>query len=239
MEVEGADKHDTDMVLSRGAVISGHVEWDTTSGRIPTARDGIIVRMPMEDGSGFGDSVSGYVGTNDQWLINGIMAGRHYFRVDGLPEGWHFKRVEYQGADITDVPWNFDYQQIASGFKIVVSDRTTIVRGFVTGHDGDDLRSYAVVVFSTSPLHWFPQSRYTRLTYPDAKGRYEIRGLPPGNYIAAATREVDRSDLGNPRAFDRLMAQPGLGVPFPLRESQVARQDVTPLVRSSRTSRWP
>jgi len=231
-EVQGADQFSANMVLSRGAVISGFVEWETTTGRPPASREGIIVRMPMEDGSDFGDAVTGYVGTNDQWLVNGIMTGRHFFRVDGLPTGWYLKRVEVQGADITDIARNYEYNQAVSGIKIVLSDRATIVRGFVTQRGRDDVQSYAVVAFSTSPLHWFSQSRYTQLTYPDTLGRFEFRGLPPGTYVLAATREVDRSDLSDPRVFDRLLKREGVSPPFSLRESQVVRQDVSPLVRT-------
>jgi len=230
-EVRGADQLSANMMLSRGAVVEGFVEWETTTGVPPASREGILVRMPMEDGSDFGDAVTGYVGTNDQWRINGIMTGRHFFRVDGLPVGWHMKRVEFQGADVTDIARNYEYNQTVSGIKIVLSDRATVLRGFVTPRGRDDVQSYAVVAFSTSPLHWFSQSRYTQLTYPDPLGRFEFRGLPPGTYVLAATREVDRSDLGDPRVFDRLLKREGVSPPFSLRESQVFRQDVSPIVR--------
>lgn len=231
LNVDGTDRQNTDMTLSRGAVVTGNVEWETTSGRLPLDRKSLIVRMPMEDGNEFGDSVSGYVGPDDQWTIRGVMAGRHFFRMEGLPQGWYMKRVEYQGADVTDIPWQFDYNEVVSGFTVVLSDRQTAVRGFVTAEKNDDVQSYAVVAFSTSPLHWTPLSRYTQLVYPDALGRYEIRGLPAGTYVMAATREFDRSDLHDARIFDRLLSQPGVTTAFGLKESQAWRQDVQPVRR--------
>lgn len=230
LEIKGADKRDADMVLMQGAVVSGVVAWETTSGRVPSTRAGIIVRMPMEDGNEFGDSVSGYVQPDDSWKINGIMAGSHYFRVDGLPEGWHMKRVEFRGADITDIPSKFDYNQDAPGFRIVLSDRTTILRGFVVPPGRDDLQSYAVVAFSINALHWRPQSRYTRLVYANDIGIYEFKGLPPGQYYVAATREVDQSDLGDPRMYDRLIKQKNMTT-VTIPENQLVRWDVMPLVR--------
>lgn len=231
LEVKGADKRDADMVLMQGAVVSGVVTWETSSGRVPLTRSGIIVRMPLEDGNEFGDSVSGYVQADDTWKINGIMAGRHYFRVDGLPDGWHMKRVEYQGADITDVPRTFSYDQVAPDFRIVLSDRTTFLRGFVVPPGRDDLQSYAVVAFSINPLNWRPQSRFTRLVYPDDAGIYEIKGLPPGQYYLAATRAIDRSDLGDPRVFDSLIKQAGIETVTLPEDRLVVRKDVTPLRR--------
>ncbi|MBM3751682.1 MAG: carboxypeptidase regulatory-like domain-containing protein [Acidimicrobiia bacterium] len=237
LNVEGADRQNTDMTLSRGAVVSGKVEWESASGRPPLDRRSLIVRMPMEDGNEFGDSVSAYVGPDDKWTIRGVMAGRHFFRMEGLPEGWYMKRVEYQGADVTDIPRQFEYNEVVSGFTVVLSDRQTAIRGFVTADANDDVQSYAVVAFSTSPLHWTPLSRYTQLVYPDAMGRYEIRGLPAGTYVMAATREFNRSDLSDARIFDRLLAQPGVTTAFELKESQVWRQDVQPVRRRSGTSR--
>ncbi len=235
ISLDGGDRLNADMTLSQGAVVSGVVEWDTTTGRPPDVTTDIVVRMPMEDGNDFGDAVTGYLQPGDQWSINGVMAGRHYVRVDGLPPGWYLKRVEYRGADITDVTTHFEYDQVVPDFKVVLSNRATVVRGFVTPRGRDDVQSYAVVAFSTSPLHWTSQSRYTQLTYPDALGRYEFRGLPPGNYVVAATREVDFSDLSNPRVFDALLRREGVSTPFSLRESQVWRQDVVPLLRTRST----
>ncbi len=230
LEVQGADQSGVDMVLSPGAIVSRHVEWETETGRVPIGREGLIVRAPMEDGSTFGDAVTGYVGTNDQWLIKGVMAGRHYFRVNGLPPGWYLKRVDFQGGDITGHAWMFDYNEVKPGFKIVLSDRTTIVRGFVTLQGRGDVQGYAVVAFPVSSVHWRPHSRHIRLVYPDSLGRYEIRGLPPGQYLMAATRDVDQNDLGNPRVFDLLSTQQGV-MPFGLRENQSLRLDVQPVIR--------
>lgn len=237
LNVEGTDRQNTDMTLSRGAVVSGNVEWETTSGRLPLDRRGLIIRMPMEDGNEFGDSVSGYVAPDDQWTIRGVMAGRHFFRADGLPPGWYMKRVEYQGADVTDIARPFDYNETVTGFTVVLSDRQTVVRGFVTAEKNDDVQSYAVVAFSTSPLHWTPLSRYTQLVYPDSLGRYEIRGLPAGTYVMAATREFDRSDLASARIFDRLLTQPGVTTAFALEEGQVWRQDIQPVRRRTGITR--
>jgi hypothetical protein len=230
LPVDGTDVRDIDMWLQPGAIVSGTAEWVSERGRRPPSTTDIVVRAPMEDGSLFGDAVTGYLGANDQWTINGVMAGRHFIRVQGLPEGWELARVEYQGADITDQPWTFDYKEVKPGFRLVFTDVQTIVRGWVTPPRRDDIQSFAVVAFTANSVHWRPNSRHVELTYPDALGRYEIRGLPAGNYMVAATRDVDISDLGNPKTFDRLAAL-RTTVSFSLRPGQIVRQDVVPSFR--------
>lgn len=233
LPVGGTDVQGIDMSLQPGAVVSGTAEWDSERGRRPASTTEIIVRAPMEDGSLFGDAVTGYVNADDTWTIRGVMAGRHLFRVQGLPEGWELSRVEYEGADITDQPWTFDYRQVKSNFRITFTDVQTIVRGWVTPPRRDDIQSYAVVAFPVNSVHWRPNSRFIEMTYPDSLGRYEIRGLPAGNYYIAATREVDQSDLGDPRTFDRLSSLRNV-TQFAVRPGQIVRWDVTPVARPQR-----
>lgn len=233
LEVRGAQQSTDRLFLFRGAVVSGHIEWESSTGRIPPTRDGILVRAPMADGNPFGDSLSGQVGTDDTWRIHGVMNGDHFLRVDGLPAGWQLKRVEYQGGDITDIPFTFEYDESRPGFKIVVTDRVSRVFGWVTPRGRDDLQSYAVVVFPVNAQHWRPASRYTRITYPDARGYYEISGLPPGQYLVAATRDVDESDLGDPAVFDTLGRMQNV-LSFRLDEGRGWRVDLSPVIRPRR-----
>lgn len=236
LEVRGAQQSVNRLFLSRGAVVSGNVEWESSTGRLPPSRDKIFVRAPMADGNPFGDSMSGKVGLDDTWRIHGVMNGDHYLRVEGLPEGWQLKRVEYQGGNITDIPFTFEYDEVRPNFRLVISDRVTRLFGWVTPNTRDDLQSYAVVVFPVNAAHWRPASRYTRLTYPDARGYYDISGLPPGRYYVAATRDLDQSDLGDATVFDRLRSLPNV-MEFQLEEGRAWRVDLSPVVRTPRGRR--
>ena len=233
LEVRGAQQSTDRLFLFRGAVVSGHVEWESSTGRVPPSREGILVRAPMADGNPFGDSLSGKVGADDTWTIRGVMNGDHFLRVEGLPAGWQVKRVEYEGRDLTDIPYTFEYDESKPGFKIVLTDRVTRVFGWVTPRSRDDLQSHAVVVFPVNAVHWRPASRYTRITYPDARGYYEISGLPAGQYLIAATREVDESDLGDPTVFDTLSRMPNV-LAFRLDEGRGWRVDLSPVGRPRR-----
>jgi protocatechuate 3,4-dioxygenase beta subunit len=236
LEVRGVPQSTERMVLSRGADVRGHIEWESSTGRLPVAaaREKLAVRAPMADGNPFGDSLTGVVGTDDTWRIRGLMNGDHFFRVENLPPGWRLKRVEYEGRDITDIPYTFEYEEVKTGFKVVLTDRVSRVFGFLTTPRRDDLQSYAIIVFTPNASHWRPASRFTRITYPDASGYYEITGLPPGQYLIAATRDLDESDLGNPVVFDALRNLANV-MNFRLEEGQVGwKVDLSPVVRPRR-----
>ncbi len=40
--------------------------------------------------------------------------------------------------------------------------------------------------------------RYTRVVRPDQQGRFETRGLPPGNYLAAAVESLEQGGQWDP-----------------------------------------
>lgn len=202
--VEGTDVSGVDMLLSPGALVAGRVKWEGKMSRPPTDQSMIKVRAPMIDGSMFGDALTGDIKLDTSFALKGAMAGFHYIRVEGLPEPWRVKRVNWRGADVTDIPIEFEYRGLYDGFEIILTDVYTSLTGTASIMPDDLAQGYAVIAFPTNRLQWRPMSRYIRLTYLDDKGRYSIRGLPPAEYFVAVTRDADESDLGNEVLLERL-----------------------------------
>lgn len=205
LSVGGANVQGVDMTLLPGALLEGLVEWVGTSPKpIDTTR--IRVRAPMADGSLFGDALTGHITDDNAFAIRGAMVGGHYLRVEGLPEPWSVQAVYYRGQDITDIPMSFEFGQQVPGFRIVLSDVITRLDGRLISTPGDDFESYKVVAFPANQLLWRPGSRHTKLVRPDREGRFAFSGLPPTIYYLVASRDVDESDIGDPRVLDRLTA---------------------------------
>jgi hypothetical protein len=66
--------------------------------------------------------------------------------------------------------------------------------------------------------------RYTRVVRPDQQGRFETRGLPPGDYLAAAVGSLEVGAHWDP-AF-RKQVEPA-AKRFRLAEAQSATIDLT------------
>ena len=47
------------------------------------------------------------------------------------------------------------------------------------------MAEYTVLAFPTDATLWRPQSRQIMTTRPDQNGKYQLRGLPPGEYYMA------------------------------------------------------
>jgi hypothetical protein len=101
------------------------------------------------------------------------------------PRGWLIKRITLAGEDITDKPVDLREHDV-NDVEIVMSLRATTVNGTVTDGDGKSLADYNVVVFSPDETKWGLWSRYVSFARTDPGGRFTVRGLPAGAYIAVA-----------------------------------------------------
>ena len=209
LPVSGADFNTDLLPMSPGAVVSGLIKWDPHGNTPPATNKEICVRAPGADGSLFGDALTGYQQENGSFVINGVMVGDHYIRVFNLPEPWHLKAVYMQGKDITDTKISFHYGEKVPDLVVEVTDRTAQVFGKLYADRPDALSTFAVVVFPTNKLLWYPRSRHVQIARPDQKASYRVTGLPPAEYFVAATREVDEGDIGDPRILERLSTMPG------------------------------
>jgi hypothetical protein len=72
------------------------------------------------------------------------------------------------------------------GVQVIVTNRVTSVGGQVIDGKGAALTDGTVIVFSDDPEKWSEDSRWVRAVRTDSEGRYEVKGLPPGEYRAIA-----------------------------------------------------
>lgn len=115
--------------------------------------------------------------------------------VGELPDDWAVKDIVVNGLSVLDTPIELGAgQQVDS--RIVLTDRVTEVSGTVESSDAFGERT--VIVFPGDPMKWVPGSRYVRVAHADASGRYVIAGVPPGQYVAAATNYMEEGEHNDP-----------------------------------------
>jgi hypothetical protein len=85
-----------------------------------------------------------------------------------------------------------------SGIHVIVTDRVTSVAGQVLDDKGLALTDGTVVVFADDPERWSDDSRWVRAVRTDGQGRYEIKGLPPGEYRAIALEYAEDGVWNDP-----------------------------------------
>jgi hypothetical protein len=104
-----------------------------------------------------------------------------------------------------------------------LTQRLTTVSGGVSDDRGRVALDATVIAFADDPGKWGPHSRFIESARPDQQGRFTIRGLPPGRYVAIA---VGYLEPGEERDPDVLAAWRHGGTAFTLSEGETHTLDL-------------
>jgi hypothetical protein len=173
------------------------------------------------------DSSQGMIDERGRFQIRGL-SGRAMFNVfpaaGGSPQGWFMKSVTMNGENITDIPLDVSTVKDDSTLQIVMTDKQTALSGTVRDGRGQPVLNYTVAIFPEQLREGAMPGRYTRVVRPDQQGRFETRGLPPGDYVAAAVESLEQGGHWDP-AFRKQVAPNSRR--FKLTEGQSATVDLT------------
>jgi protocatechuate 3,4-dioxygenase beta subunit len=129
--------------------------------------------------------------------------GRARFQVT-MPEGWMLKSVRHAGRDITDATLELKSGEQLSGVEILITNRLTEVNGTVVDQQNAPVGEATVLVFPADPERWYENSRATRATRPDQQGRWQLKGLPAGEYLAVARDYIEVDAWQDPEFLEAL-----------------------------------
>jgi hypothetical protein len=137
----------------------------------------------------FRNAGSAEVNADGTFSINGVF-GRSRLRTT-LPDEWAVKAVMHDGRDIAELPIELRSGETLSGVQIIVTKRVPSLSGQLVDDKGAALSDGSVIVFAEDSTKWIEDSRFVRSSRPDQSGRWRIRGLPPGDYLAVAVDTVE------------------------------------------------
>ena len=194
--VNGADISDVMVTTSAGWSISGQIV--TEAGTAPDLPPGriTVAAPPLTGASSRPRMGAGRV--NDDWTFSvRAVVGPARLRI-AVPDGWMVKAVMDGDRDITDSTIEMKSGEALSGVQVMLSDRVTTVTGQLLDARRAPLGDGTVIVFASEPHTWSEGSRFVRAVRPDQQGQYEIRGLPPGSYLAVAIDYVEEGTWNDP-----------------------------------------
>jgi Carboxypeptidase regulatory-like domain len=205
--LDGADVANLSLTTSMGWSIAGTVTDE--NGAPPDAspsRFGVVARLvdpdagagpggapppPPPPGAGGSGAIPDSGRVREDWTF-GVVSVFGAARVRAVaPEGWTVKAILHDGRDIADTPIEMKSGEVLTGVQVVVSNRVTTISGQLVDDKGAPLQDGTVIVFADEPSKWWDDSRWVRAVRPDQQGRYQIQGLPPGDYLAVAVDYVE------------------------------------------------
>jgi hypothetical protein len=220
--VGGSDVTGVTLMLSAGTSARGRIRFDT--GDPPQGlRPSQVFLMPafLDYQLGGMDTNGGPPVARDDWTfeLRGLR-GQGFIRAGTLSD-WQMKRVRREGVDVTDTP--LDFATDVDELEIELTQRVTTVSGAVLDDRGGVALDTTVIVFADDPEKWGPHSRFIENARPDQQGRFTIRDLPPGRYLAIA---VGYLEPGEERDPDVLKEWRGRGTLFTLSEGETHALDL-------------
>lgn len=146
-----------------------------------------------------------------RFAISGILPGAYRLGalqsqpVKGIraPIGaWWLKSIVINGRDILDAP--LDIRQSTDDAVATFTDQASEISGTVKDAQGAPASDPFVVVFSADRASWFFSSRRVAGVRVDAEGRFALRNLPPGEYRAIATTDLEQNEWFDAAVLERL-----------------------------------
>ena len=119
------------------------------------------------------------------------------------------KSIVLEGRELLDAP--VDISHDSRDAVVTVSDQASVVAGAVKNASEDPIAGALVVIFSADRTFWFVNSRRVVGITTDARGRYTVRNLPPGDYRAVVAQDVEQWEWYDPDMLQRLLPA---AVPF-------------------------
>ena len=142
----------------------------------------------------------------------------------GPDSGWYLKSVLYDGTDITDSGMDFTPGRTYEGLQIVVTQKRTDLSGTLTDDRGNVIVDASVIIFPADQQKWTYQSRYMRTIRPDTNGKYNVKGLPPGeDYLIIAVQNLESGQGADPEFLSRAKDE---ARPFSLNDGETKNVDI-------------
>jgi protocatechuate 3,4-dioxygenase beta subunit len=228
LSVSGSDIPGLTIITTPGVTVSGRVDLQGQKAQGTSLR-GIQVGAMAPSGA---QSILGIAGRalgggrvadDGTFQLRGL-SGPQIIRVGNAPSGWAVKSIALDGQDITDTPFDFKSGRDLTGLTVTLTDRLTDLSGTVRDNREQPVKDYVLVVFPEDSKLWGGQSRFVRTARPNQDGVYDIKGLPPARYLAAAVDSLENGTQNDPAVLEQLRAR---GKGFTLAEGQTLALDLS------------
>lgn len=215
------------VTLSPGATLSGNITVQATQSALLPDVTQFRINAPPADPQAAAPQIQARVQQDGSFTLEGVQAGPVWIRAQ-TPRGWTLKSAVVDGHDVIDAPLEVRSAQNISGVSLVFTDKLTQINGTVTDQSGTPMPEFTVLAFPEDSTLWRPQSRQIMTARPDQNGKYQLQGLPPGDYFIAAIDPEVPGEWFEPTFLD---AQRRGAAQFSLVEGDVKTQDLRVTVR--------
>ena len=230
IDVGNADVEGVGLTLLPGMSLNGRVAWDGQPTFDTTYRLSVYLRAA--------DNVSGYFGhatVTPPWtfVLNDIHDLTYRVGVSGLCNDCYLKALRYGGGSSPEDTFT-PARGSNAALELTVSSKGARIRGSVA--DTDNLPAIGVWVILVPDEARRSSRRLYKSASTDQYGRFELRGIAPGDYKLFSWEEVESGAWEDPEFLKDFEAK---GEKISLQESDQKTLNVTAIRTSTRESAKP
>ena len=207
--VAGHDLEGLTLIGSSGGTVTGKVVSE--DGPIPATGVSVTVgemyrgqSPPLLLGAFRAGRDAGVPQADGSFVANNVF-GRARFQVR-VPEGWMLKSVRHEGRDITEDVIELGSRQQLSGVEVLITNKITEINGQVLDEKNVPVVEATVLLFPADENRWYENSRAIRSTRPDQQGRWQLKTMPAGEYLAVALDYMEVNAWQDPEFLASLKA---------------------------------
>lgn len=208
--------------VTSGTFLRGKIVMDDSAAPPPRPNEVRVTAIPVEFDSapiGGGPPPSQ---TRDDWTFEVTnMSGLRRVFVNVASPAWALKKITLNDMDVTDTPIDLRTKDVEA-VEVLLTPKVSKLGGSASNDKGPIL-DYVVVIFPSDPTKWIDRSRFVALGRPNQLGRFEVRGLPPEDYLAVALPNVVQTEWMDPEFLQQLRP---LATSFALQEGESKTLDL-------------
>jgi len=201
LTVGSGDVVDIPILLTPGASLAGTVMFEGTNA--PEFSQVRLTAAATESGATLGPNPNARVDKDGKFTLDGVSTGGHWIRLAGQLRGWSLKSVIVDGSEVVDTPINLRSGQQVNNIVVTFTSRLAEINGTITNQSNQPVTDFTVLAFPFDTTLWRPQSRQISTARPDQTGKFQLRGLPPGNYYLATVDPAEQGEWFEPAFLDQ------------------------------------
>jgi hypothetical protein len=173
--------------LQRGARILGRLRF--VGSTPPSLIDGALGAelVPRAGASGGAPRVMPLRvhGETFAFVADAVPPGEYLVRLGSNLGAWVLESAAVGDRELVDDIVHVRAGETTTDLILTLAGPTEL-SGSVVDRQGAPVFDNRILVFAAGREYWRPGSRRVRWAQPDTKGRFVVRGLPPGQYLLAA-----------------------------------------------------
>jgi 5-hydroxyisourate hydrolase-like protein (transthyretin family) len=208
--------------VTGGTSLRGRIVLDDSQTPPPTGQQVRVTAIPVEFDSAPVAGAPPPSETRDDltFEVTRLSGVRRILASVSLP-GWAVKRITVNDVDVTDVPVDLRTKDVEN-VEVVLTSKVSRITGAVSDDKGA-IADYAVIVFPSDATKWIDRSRFIAMARPTQNGQFEVRALPPEEYLIVALPAVRDNEWQDPEVLLRLRPH---ATRFTLREGEARTFDL-------------